>query len=302
MALELEALLNNRNAVATIILPPLQPGVSRPRPIKGIITNASFEVGGSNTFADGMPDAAKSILDTIGEGFRTSGIMSGGNVVNRQTVSGLSTIKTWQSSADFVFGLDLTFIAIQSKEVKDIISGTDNVLLPCIELLSLVYPSGVDQLLGDDSGLLFNYLAPNGYSIAGPYNPSLDENKQPVTGVVQIAIGNWLRLRNMVCNNVSCSFSREIQTNGTPLTATVSMEFAPFHTYRYKDIIDIFNSNPSVNILNDIQNLANEQAKVTVSAKTGFEQGVSDLAKKVVDAVKSAGNPTATSDAGTGTP
>lgn len=261
MALELEALLNNDDSTATLILPPRfdpvsenNPYIGQPRPIRGIVTNGSFNVGGSNTFSN--PTSASG-SESVMNGIKTfsdtmQSLSSNQRVVNSQIVSGLSTIKTWDASADFTFSLELTFIATTSKTLKDRVSGTDDVTLPCIELLSLVYPSVSNALsLGNIKSLVYVISAPAGYAPVKTNDIESDNENTRVSGVVQIAIANWLRLSNMVCNSCSCSFSKEIQRNGSPLYAQVQLEFSCYRTFTYADVIQMFNSNRKIDIMTD---------------------------------------------------
>jgi hypothetical protein len=294
MALNIEALLNNNNGTATLILPPTsQVGRSgNPRVIIGIIQNANFTIAGQNTFASPEPEKLKGITS----GFNgvalpnlLGGSITGGNVVNKQIVSGLSTIKSWQSSADFKFTLEIMFIAISSqrKGDGDKISGTDDVTLPCIELLSLVYPSGVDNI--DSKNVFYSYQAPVSYSFKGFYDPKKKEAEQPVTGVTQIAIGNWLRLRNMLCDSMTVTFSREIQKNGTPLTASVSMEFSCFHQYRYSDIVDLFTNPLGVDNIEELSQLSLQQSGRDVAGRGLAEDALKTLINTAANLAQGAG-------------
>lgn len=304
--LDIEFLLKDKNSTATVIIPKkvfrdpkqYEDKNNIPRLIKGLLLNGSFDIGGGNTFAvpteigsDALAVANKSIN-------LFSGTMASRNfskpVINRQFTTGFANVKSWQSSEDFKFSLQLGFVSITSQQINDTVSGTDNVLLPVLDLLSLVYPIPLGS--NNTNNLVYEILAPAGYSPPIAFNPAVAGNEieeaRTVSGVVQVVLGNFMRLRNMVCESVQVNLSREIQKNGTPLFATVNLEFSCYRTMYYDDIVNLFNMNLNEDAVKRAREIAELQGKNSGDIINPLSQGAIQGINKGVEATQAAAETT----------
>ena len=258
MTLFLEQLLRDPNATVTIVLPPTYGNTNTtPRVVRGINTGGGLSLSGSNTFssmADNTTDYVPKWWQPVKKTANMYSSRNGGFITpDQQLLSIDATLKQWKSSGEFGFTVDMTFIATRSDKNADpklknngqdinIISGTSNVIQPCLELMSMVYPvsSGItSNVIGE--ALSFVYIAPSGYTAIRATERS--DGKPVAKGVCSVVLGKWFRADNLVIESVTPTFSKELQSNETPLSLTVSVTFKSYKLLNFSDIMKFF-TNP----------------------------------------------------------
>lgn len=319
MSLYIEQLYSDDNSTATVILPP-RLGQSQVRPIKGLLTSGGLSFAGSNNYSS-LQDASsggvgQGVTGAIGSLASRGNTQSGGSGVvmsDTQNIGVDSTLKTWTSSSEFQISIQLTFIASRSKMqggtidlinrdavidqqsnqvtdgIGDKVFGSIDVRQPILELLSCVYPSipAFDATVGGEK-LSFMLLAPNGYkAIRSSETGGLPAGR----GLCTVIIGKHFRARNMVLQSVSPTFSKEIQTNGTPIYATVDLTFVPYRILTYDEIKSFFISNPLSKNNDNLTDLINQE-NFQASKVAGLLNGdlTQNIAQSLADAGKFASN------------
>ena len=315
MSLFVEQLYSDDNSTATVILPP-RLGQSQVRPIRGLLTSGGLTFSGSNNYSS-LQDASsggvgQGVTGAVGNLQSRGNTQAGGSgavASDTQNIGVDSTLKTWTSSSEFQISIQLTFIASRSKMqggtidlinqesvideksqkitdgIGDKVYGSIDVRQPILELLSCVYPSipAFDATVGGEK-LSFMLLAPNGYKAIR----SSETNGLPAgRGLCTIILGKHFRARNMVLQSVTPSFSKEIQTNGTPLYATVDLSFVPYRILTYDEIKSFFISNPLSKTNDNLTDLINQE-NVQASKVAGLLNG--DLTQNTTQSLADAGS------------
>lgn len=248
MGLYIEDLLNDDRYCVEILLPPKytagkgKEGGSRR--IRGIWLAEDYVISGANTFSkgeliQGFDNAIAGAFKQTQEIIRQTRI-DGNSVVQRNFKTGFGGVKTWSDSEDFVLNLKLLFITLEdNKQPKDKVSGTDNAQLPCMELLSMVYPT-INTTAG--LSILFDVHAPSGYSpppfvnASKVMNPKLEA--KTMTGVSQVKVGDFLFFRNCLITGVDVNLSAQLTKNKIPLYAEVGIK-CEFHRDMYFSDIEL---------------------------------------------------------------
>jgi len=165
--------------------------------IAGGNTFSSLEslIGGSSV--GGLVNATKNLLGTV---LSTSGT---------STTPQAFTRMNWSGSQKPQFTFNVTFYSENSSR---------SVLEDVMKIKKAVYPSG-------STGIKGFFTAPLGYRIINPKNKN-SKTGGGVTGTLNVKVGTWLVLRDMLVVSESISFSREVNRFGQPLFArgTITLE------------------------------------------------------------------------------
>jgi hypothetical protein len=137
------------------------------------------------------------------------------NLSGRSATTELETRKVWQNS--LIPDIPISFELYQSN-ANDI-----SIMEKVRRIKSAVYPSRDGAF----------YRAPLGYRFTG-------QNSRTAQGVLALQIGRWFRVFNLVMSSENVTFSKEVNVNGHPISASVSITLQPFRAVTYDEMLSWF--------------------------------------------------------------
>lgn len=129
-----------------------------------------------------------------------------------------STRKHWLSSESP--SIPINFLIVAYKDGMD-------VRQKVAALLKTVYPSGPAASI---AGVDLFLSAPNNYKFTG-----LDS----ASGLISLKIGRWFQAKNLLMEDVSATFSKQVTQNGYPLYAEVSCTLTPWKLLTADEAIEM---------------------------------------------------------------
>jgi hypothetical protein len=178
-------------------------------PVTGAI-EADFGFAGGNDFS------------TAGEALKDLPIAGNlidlkNKITNLATISGrsatteLETRKVWNNS--LIPDIPLQFTLYQAN------ANDESIIDKVKRIKSAVYPTR--------AGAFFK--APLGYRFVG-------QNSRQARGTLTVQIGTWFRAFNLVMTSENVTFSKEVNVNGSPIRANVSVTLQPFRAITYEEM------------------------------------------------------------------
>lgn len=182
-------------------------------PVTGSLS-ADFALGGGNDFTSAgealrdIPIAGKALK--VKDGF--SNIL---NISGRSATSELETRKVWNNSLIPDIPIEL--------ELYQSDANAESIMEKMKRIKSGVYPTR--------DGAFFT--APLGYKFKG-------KNSRNASGTLTLQIGTWFRAPDLVMVSESTTFSKEVNSKGTPISIKMSITFQPFKAITYDEFLDYF--------------------------------------------------------------
>lgn len=208
--LNIDDLLSNENAKITLLLGPKEF-------VTGFITDNPVFSGGNQYDSPFESEAQRSLSSKINAISQAANAAFGTEFSQIQLKHIGQTLKTWVSSEAFRMTVPFVFIAIREE---------DDVLAPVKKLHKAVMPS-----IGDGAAGKFTIKAPLNYQIKGPDSAS---------GTVTLAIGQWLKIPNLLISSVSHSVSQVTLKSGLPVYAQGQVELESFRMITAEDFEGFF--------------------------------------------------------------
>ena len=148
--------------------------------------------------------------------------------VQRRLQAKIQTIVTWTGTASPIMEFPIVIPALHydqdiRKDARD--------LLKCVFPISEGSDFGMLKApLYYQPGLVASYIS----------GANTDVPTKAFFGTIQVWVGQWLRLANMVAVGVDVVFSREVTKNRTPLLALITLTVQPAMMWTAEDIDNIF--------------------------------------------------------------
>lgn len=202
---QLEQLMSNPDYQAKIFLP-------NGTVVKGFL-EADFSFGGQADYAsmsDAMGDSQGTLQSGMNVATAAKNSVTGGNSSAPVLKSFVQTVLDFVGTGSTEFQINIKLIATRP---------TDNVVAEYKKLIPAVFSEG--------GGSLQLMKAPFGYA------RSLTTM---TAGGCTLAIGSWFRASKLLIKSVTPSFSREIISNGTPLSATIAITLTMFRSPSAEDV------------------------------------------------------------------
>ena len=259
--------LNNRNKKTTISdsnygEKTKNNGYNITKVIKFIASN-DFKLGGSSEWGTSIDDIMKEMFGgSIVSTYKKSGFGGGKLGAGAKLAAGLSgikfqtllqTINFWEGSkvAPFEFPFILLATAPDIDIRRDLLA-----LYATVFPVSLVdaynsYGAAIIESIKSGSladiigiltgGALSGFMsAPLGYSPVSGYNSSLSPTTTEGSGLIDIRLGKWLHIPNLIAESFDATISKVTTRYGFPLYADCTLRVKPCRMWTASDIYDIF--------------------------------------------------------------
>lgn len=182
-------------------------------PVAGSLTS-EFAIGGGNDFTS----AGELLRDipVVGAALEAKNKFSGvTNISGRSATTELETRKVWNNSLIPDIPIEVEFYQ-SSTQVESIMEKMKRIK-------SAVFPTR--------AGAFFR--APLGYRFTG-------NNSRNATGTLTVQIGTWFRATGLLLVSESTTFSKEVNSNGHPISMKVQLTFQPFRAITYDEYLQYF--------------------------------------------------------------
>lgn len=190
--------------------------------VRGFL-QSDISINGGSLFSEPFSSAAQESIANKIEKFKAS--LAGFDLTRKiakslknitfRTVS--QSVSLWQGTEKPTFSMDLLFLAFDDSPENDV---RRNVA----RLFETVFPT----ISGSGRAGRRQIKPPLGY-FPDVINARAD-------GTISVFVGTWFRARNMVMQSVNPTFSRETLPNGSPLFATVNIQFRPVVVLTFDDV------------------------------------------------------------------
>lgn len=182
-------------------------------PVTGAI-ESDFGFAGGNSFST----AGEALRDIpiVGAALQAKDkIQNIANISGKSATTALETRKVWNNSEIPNIPLEFTLYQANANDLS--------IMEKIKRIKSAVYPTR--------AGAFFS--APLGYRFTG-------ENSNQAQGTLSIQIGTWFRAFNLVMVSENVTFSKEVNINGHPIRANVSVTLQPFRQLTYEEVLSWF--------------------------------------------------------------
>lgn len=179
-------------------------------PVSGAISN-DFALAGGNDFSTfgellrGVPGADKVLA--------AKDLLAGAaNISGRSATTELETRKVWNNSLIPDIPIEIELYQANADQ--------NSIMEKIRRIKSAVYPNREGRF----------FSAPLGYKFAG-------QNSNTATGTLTVTIGTWFRASGLIMASENVTWSKEVNVNGQPISAFVTMTFQPFRAITYNEFL-----------------------------------------------------------------
>lgn len=223
----------NENYKIRLVLNDFTSGKTIPRVVTAVLQNDIAFTGG-NDFT-----TAKDIISNIpisGKISQTTAQVGNiSKIFGKSTTTSLETGLAWNNSIKPLITLEMTFY---QEDAED-----GDILTDYMKIKSAVLPSGTNSFFKAPLGYrLVEDLARISKDVVSGNLPDVANPR----GLITCQVGKWLRMTGMVMKDESFTFSKEVNSNGTPLFCTGSVTLEPYQALTYAQFQKFFIKTPKV--------------------------------------------------------